>query len=168
MDPITLGVMAAGAGISLWNSRRQNKEENKERKQMRDALDKQIAADQRERGQLGISSQEAAQRAGQMLSKYRNNPEMQDRVQSMYANQMQANQQRYQEAGARMAEARAERGLYGRNNMNWGSAAMDATAVGIGAGTGLMGMSQQRQAISQQNDLNEILIKYYNSLIPEE
>lgn len=165
MDPITMTALAiAGAGASLWNSRKQNKEENKERKQMREALDKQIAAYQRERGQLGISSQEAAQRAGQMLAKYRNNPEMQDRVQSMYTNQMQANQQRYQEAGARMAEARAERGLYGKKKMNWGSAIMDATAAGISATTGMMGIGNQRQAATQQKELNDIILEYCRSL----
>ena len=167
MDPITMTALAvAGAGASLWNSRKQNKEENKERKQMREALDKQIAAGQRERGQLGISSQEAAQRAGQMLSKYRNNPEMQDRVQSMYTNQMQANQQRYQEAGARIAEARAERGLYGKKKMNWGSAVMDAASAGISTATGLMGIGNQRQAATQQKELNDIILQYYKSLLP--
>ncbi|HOQ80483.1 MAG TPA: hypothetical protein PLH63_05415 [Candidatus Cloacimonadota bacterium] len=164
---IMTALAVAGAGASLWNSRKQNKEENKERKQMREALDKQIAADQRERGQLGISSQEAAQRAGQMLAKYRNNPEMQDRVQSMYTNQMQANHQRYQEAGARMAEARAERGLYGKKKMNWGSAIMDATAAGISAATGMMGIENQRQAATQQKELNDIMLKYYKSLAPK-
>lgn len=166
MDPITMTLAVAGAGASLWNSRKRNKEENKERKQMREALDKQIAADQRERGQLGISSQEAAQRAGQMLAKYRNNPEMQDRVQSMYTNQMQANNQRYQEAGARMAEARAERGLYGKKKMNWGSAVMDAASAGISTATGLMGIGNQRQAATQQRELNDIILQYYKSLLP--
>ena len=120
---------------NLLDSYGQHKQEEKQKRQIRAALNQKIADARAEKNQLGVSSQEAMNRAGQMLAKYKDNPQMTERSQQIYDSGLRYNESLYSQANRVQQEANAELKNYGKSKFNWGS------ALAQGAVSGLMSSS---------------------------
>lgn len=128
MLPIAFGLGMAG---NLLDSFGQHKQEEKQKKQIRAALNQKIADARAEKNQLGVSSQEAMNRAGQMLAKYKDNPQMTERSQQIYDSGLRYNESLYTQANRVQQEANAELKNYGKSKFNWGSGLAQSAVAGV-------------------------------------
>ena len=128
MLPIAFGLGMAG---NLLDSFGQHKQEEQQKKQIRAALNQKIADARAEKNQLGVSSQEAMNRAGQMLAKYKDNPQMTERSQQIYDSGLRYNESLYTQANRVQQEANAELKNYGKSKFNWGSGLAQSAVAGV-------------------------------------
>ncbi len=128
MLPIAFGLGMAG---NLLDSFGQHKQEEQQKKQIRAALNQKIADARAEKNQLGISSKEAMNRAGQMLAKYKDNPQMTERSQQIYDSGLRYNESLYNQANRVQQEANAELKNYGKSKFNWGSGLAQSAVAGV-------------------------------------
>lgn len=128
MLPVAFGLGMAG---NLLDSFGQHKQEERQKKQIRDALNQKIADARAEKNQLGISSKEAMNRAGQMLAKYKDNPQMTERSQQIYDSGLRYNESLYSQANRVQQEANAELKNYGKSKFNWGSGLAQGAVAGL-------------------------------------
>ena len=128
MLPIAFGLGMAG---NLLDSFGQYKQEEQQKKQIRAALNQKIADARAEKNQLGISSKEAMNRAGQMLAKYKDNPQMTERSQQIYDSGLRYNESLYNQANRVQQEANAELKNYGKSKFNWGSGLAQSAVAGV-------------------------------------
>lgn len=150
MLPVAFGLGMAG---NLLDSFGQHKQEEQQKKQIRDALNQKIADARAEKNQLGISSKEAMNRAGQMLAKYKDNPQMTERSQQIYDSGLRYNESLYNQANRVQQEANAELKNYSKSKFNWGS------GLSQGAVSGLMAQSMYG---NQANDMFSGLMSKFN------
>ena len=128
MLPVAFGLGMAG---NLLDSFGRYKQEERQKKQIRDALNQKIADARAEKNQLGISSKEAMNRAGQMLAKYKDNPQMTERSQQIYDSVLRYNESLYTQANREQQEANAELKNYGKSKFNWGSGLAQGAVAGL-------------------------------------
>ena len=128
MLPVAFGLGMAG---NLLDSYGQHKQEEQQKKQIRAALNQKITDSRAEKNQLGISSKEAMNRAGQMLAKYKDNPQMTERSQQIYDSGLRYNKSLYSQANRVQQEANAELKNYGKSKFNWGSALAQGAVSGL-------------------------------------
>jgi len=128
MLPIAFGLGMAG---NLLDSFGRHKQEEQQKKQIRAALNKKITDAKAEKNQLGISSEEAMNRAGQMLAKYKDNQQMTERIQQIYDSGLRYNESLYTQADRVQQEANAELKNYGKSKFNWGSGLAQGAVAGV-------------------------------------
>jgi len=128
MLPVAFGLGMAG---NLLDSFGQHKQEEQQKKQIRAALNQKITDARAEKNQLGISSKEAMNRAGQMLAKYKDNLQMTERSQQIYDSGLRYNESLYSQANRVQQEANAELKNYGKSKFNWGSGLAQGAVAGL-------------------------------------
>ena len=132
-----LPLAMAGLGVAggMLDSYGKHKEEEARKKQMRVMLGKRINDARAERNRLGISSQEAMNRAGQMLAKYKDNPQMAANSTQIYDSTLRYNEGAYNQATKNMLDAQSEMSAYGKSKFNLGSSLGQAALSGLTAYT---------------------------------